>query len=113
MARLSRGDVWLADLNPTKGHEQRGRRPVLIVSEDDFNQGPAGLVIVLPLTSTQRPIPTQVHLAPPEGGLKNPSAVLCDAIRSISTERLVKYWGRVSEKVLAEIDDRLKILLSL
>lgn len=113
MARLSRGDVWLADLNPTKGHEQRGRRPVLIVSEDEFNEGPAGLVIVLPLTSTQRPIPTQVHLSPPEGGLKNPSAVLCDAIRSISTERLAKYWGRVSAKILTEIEDRLKIVLSL
>jgi mRNA interferase MazF len=113
MPKLPRGDVWLVDLSPTRGHEQRGKRPVLIVSEDDFNQGPAGLVIVLPITSTQRPIPTQVHLSPPEGGLKNPSAILCDAIRSISTERLVRYWGRVSGEVMDQVDDRLRILLSL
>ena len=113
MTQLCRGDVWLADLNPTRGHEQRGRRPVLIISEDDFNQGPAGLIIILPITSTQRPIPTQIHLSPPEGGLKTPSAILCDAIRSISTDRLVKHWGRVSGRTVAEIEDRLRILLSL
>ncbi len=113
MDPLCRGDVWLTDLNPTKGHEQRGCRPVLIVSEDDFNQGPAGLVIVLPITSTLRPIPTHVPLSPPEGGLKQTSAVLCDAVRSISTSRLIKRWGRVSGKVMGEIEDRLRILMSL
>src|SRR5438128_11466126 len=47
-----RGEVWLIDLNPVRGHEQAGRRPALVVSDDLFNQGPAGLVIVLPITST-------------------------------------------------------------
>ena len=52
MSSPARGEVWLADLNPVRGHEQAGRRPVLVVSEDLFNQGPAGLAVVLPLTST-------------------------------------------------------------
>ena len=54
MSAPGRGEVWLADLYPTRGHEQAGRRPVLVVSEDLFNRGPAGLVIVLPTTSTVR-----------------------------------------------------------
>lgn len=56
----ARGEVWLADLNPTRGHEQAGRRPVLVVSEDLFNRGPAGLAIVLPMTSTVRDVPSHV-----------------------------------------------------
>jgi len=40
--------MWLADLDPTRGHEQAGRRPVLVVSDDIFNRGPADLVIILP-----------------------------------------------------------------
>src|SRR4051794_27480008 len=51
----ARGEVWLADLSPTRGHEQAGRRPVLVISEDVYNLGPADLV-VLPLTSTVRSI---------------------------------------------------------
>ena len=81
MADPLRGEIWLADMGATRGHEQSGRRPVLILSADDFNTGPADLVIVLPLTSTIRNIPTHVVIDPPEGGLKRPSAVLCEAIR--------------------------------
>ena len=108
-----RGEVWLADLSPTRGHEQAGRRPVLVVSEDLFNRGPAGLAIVLPLTSTVRPIPSHVAVSPPEGGLKSASAVLCEAIRSVSTDRLVQRWGVVAPETLARIEDRLRILLRL
>jgi mRNA interferase MazF len=108
-----RGEVWLADLNPTRGHEQAGRRPVLVVSEDLFNRGPAGLVIVLPMTSILRGIPTHVPIAPPEGGVKNPSAVLCEAVRSVSIERLVTRWGSVHVRTMAAVEDRLRILLRL
>lgn len=47
----SRGEVWQLNFNPTKGHEQSGIRPALVVSEDTFNSGPADLVIVLPISS--------------------------------------------------------------
>jgi mRNA interferase MazF len=109
----ARGEVWLADLNPVRGHEQAGRRPVLVVSEDLFNQGPAGLAIVLPLTSTLRGIPSQVPVAPPEGGVKNRSAILCEGVRSVSVERLVVRWGAVSQGTMAAVEDRLRILLRL
>ena len=113
MTTATRGEIWLADLSPTRGHDQAGRRPVLVVSEDLFNRGPAGLVIVLPMTSTIRAIPSHVPVSPPEGGLKTKTAVLCEGIRSISTDRLVQRWGAVMSNTMTSIEDRLRILLRL
>jgi mRNA interferase MazF len=86
---------------------------VVVVSEDLFNRGPAGLVIVLRMTSTLRPIPSHLPVSPPEGGLKTRTAVLCEAIRSISTDRLVLRWGALAPSTMAMIEDRLRILLRL
>jgi mRNA interferase MazF len=109
----ARGEVWLADLNPTRGHEQAGRRPVLVVSENLFNQGPAGLVIVLPMTTTIRGVPSHVPVSPPEGGVKIPTAILCEAVRSVSVERLVVRWGAAEARTMSVVEDRLRILLRL
>jgi mRNA interferase MazF len=105
--------VWLTDLNPTRGHEQAGRRPALVVSEDLFNRGPAGLVIVLPMTSKLRDIPSHVPIDPPEGGVKHRTAVLCEAVRSVSVDRLVARWGAVGRSTMDAVEDRLRILLRL
>ncbi len=109
----SRGEIWGADLDPTRGHEQAGHRPVLIVSNDTFNHGPADMVIVLPLTRTGRRIPLHVPLDPPEGGVSERSYILCDAIRSVSKERLDRFWGAVSLETMAVVEDHLSILLDL
>jgi mRNA interferase MazF len=113
MSQPSRGEVWLADLGATRGHEQAGQRPVLIFSEDAFNHGPAGLVIALPITSKHRGIPVHVPLAPPEGGLKTASVILCDAIRSIARDRLINRWGSVSAQTMMAVEDRVRILCGL
>jgi mRNA interferase MazF len=113
MIAPSRGEVWLADLGATRGHEQAGARPVLVLSVDTFNQGPADLVVVLPLTSRYRGVPMHVPLRPPEGGTKTPSVILCDAIRSISKDRLARRWGVVSMQTMSAVEDRLRILLGL
>lgn len=111
MPRPHRGEIWLADLNPTLGHEQAGQRPVLIFSVDEFNEGPAELVVVMPLTSTIRPIPLHVVVQPPEGGLKVQSRILTDSIRSISKERLRERWGEVSPATMAAVESRVRTLL--
>ncbi len=118
MAKLTskdprRGDVWLADLDPVRGHEQAGRCPILVVSVDPFNQGPADLVIVLPITSRSRGIPAHVSLVPPEGGLRTASVILCDGIRSISKDRLVTRWGKVNPATLSDVEDAVRVLLGL
>ncbi len=109
----ARGEVWLADLDPTVGHEQGGRRPVLVVSVDPFNAGLSGLVVALPITSRLRNIPLHVEVRPPEGGLRAPSAVLCDAVRSIDRRRLIARWGAVAPATMAVIEDRLRTLFGL
>lgn len=113
MRAPARGEVWLADLNPVVGHEEAGRRPVVVVSVDAFNEGPADLVIAVPLTTRLRPVPSHVRIDPPEGGLRQPSAALCEAARSMAKGRLGSRWGRVEPATLARIDDVLRILLSL
>lgn len=113
MPNPRRGEVWLADLHPTRGREQTGRRPVLVLSVDLFNAGPADLIVVLPLTSTIRNIPLQVNISKGDGGIRNDSAILCEAVRSISKERLVSRWGSLPRRAIAEVEDRMRILLDL
>lgn len=113
MLEPSRGEVWLVDLNPTRGHEPAGVRPGLVVSVDPFNHGPAGLVVLLPLTSVAKGIPFHVEINPPEGGVKGKSFIKCEDVRSVAKERLSRRWGKVSASTLTAVEDRLRILLGL
>ena len=109
----SRGEIWIVNLNPTRGREQQGIRPALVVSADGFNHGRAGLVLVVPLTTTHRGIPLHVQINPPEGDVRETSYAMCEAVRSVSTDRLERAWGTVSAATLALVEDRLRIVLDL
>ena len=113
MAKINRGEIWLADLSPVRGREQAGRRPCLAISVDLFNQGASGLIVVLPITSKAKSIPFHVQIDAPEGGVRVTSFIKCEDVRSISVERLEKRWGQVSAKILETVEDRLKILMGL
>ncbi len=113
MTEPSRGDLWLVDLDPTRGHEQAGRRPALVVSVDPLNHGPAGLVILLPLTTRAKGVPSHVPIRPPEGGVRQASYIKCEDVRSVSKERLSQRWGAVSPATLAAVEERLRLLLGL
>lgn len=109
----SRGDIWLINLNPTKGREQAGIRPGLIISVDKFNYGPAELIIVLPITSKYKGIPLHIELSSETSGLKKTSYVKCEDIRSISVERLNKYIGRIESNKLSDIESILRALIGI
>src|SRR5260370_41888675 len=117
MADPNRGEIWLADLGTGRGHEQSGQRPVLVVSDDALNAGLAGLVMTVPLTSKvakSKNIPAHIRVDPPEAGLKTPSAILCDQLRTISKDRLGKTpWGAGSGANPAEGEKGLRVLLGL
>ncbi len=108
---LCAAKFWSADLNPTRGHEQAGLRAVLMVSVDQFNEGPADLVVVPPITGTRRGIPLHVEMKSGEAGLKKAGTVLVDAVRSIDRERLTKHLGTASPGTMRAVEDRLRILL--
>ena len=91
-----------ANLDPVQGSEQRGLRPVLIVSYDEFNQAMPN-VTVLPLTSTQRRLyPTEVLLATGKAGQPKESIILAHQIRTISKHRLGRQLGYLDDLALRE-----------
>ncbi|HSQ55394.1 MAG TPA: type II toxin-antitoxin system PemK/MazF family toxin [Gemmata sp.] len=114
MADPRRGEVWMLDLSPVRGHEQDGTRPALILSVDEFNSSKAGLVMVLPITSRRKySLPTHIPIDPPEAGLTMASVILCDQVRSVSKDRLVRHMGTVKPSTLAAVEPIVKVLLGL
>jgi mRNA interferase MazF len=108
-----RGEIWFADLGATRGHEQAGWRPVLILSNDNFNQGPAELSVVAPLTTRFRGNDLHVRVEPGEGGLTRTSYIKCEDLRSVSHDRLERYRGAVSPATMSAVEDILLDLLAL
>lgn len=108
-----RGEIWFADLDPTRGREHRGTRPILIVSADPLNTGPAQLIVGIPLTTKDKGIPTHIRIDPPDGGLAETSFAITEAIRSLSKERLKRKVGKVSIPTMRFVEDRIRIVLDL
>ena len=85
--RPRQGEVWSVTFDPTRGHEQGGVRPGLVISNDRFNRTPHTFCILVPLTRTDRGIPSHVPVQPPEGGLRDALFILCEQITSLSVSR--------------------------
>lgn len=109
-----RGEIYYADLNPIKGHEQGGRRPVLIIQNDIGNQF-SSTTIVAPLTTSfgERIYPTEVRIPAGVGSLPQASAVLLNQIKTIDKERLETRIGQLDERIMSQVDDAIKISLGL
>lgn len=102
MARILRGELLWADLEPTRGHEQAGQRPVLVISQDVFNQR-SGTVIALALTSREPAAGFPLTLEVRSARLPKRSWVKMGQVRTLSTERLGKRLGRLSPEELAKV----------
>lgn len=109
----SRRDVYMVDLDPAIGHEQAGQRPALIVSDDPLNRSPSRLVIVAPITGTDRGVPAHVPVAAPEGGLTKASVIMVDQIRAVSRRRLGRRLGAITPETMSEVENRLRLVLGL
>ena len=112
MARILRGDIRWAELNPTGGHEQAGHRPVLVLSQDVFNQR-SGSVIAVALTSQPQKAGFPLTYPLEEKQLKKPSWVKISQIRTLSVERIGKKIGTVEPEKLAEIVDGLNQIIGM
>ena len=85
----------------------------MIVSVDKFNQGPADLVIVIPITKANRNIPSHVFVPKGEAGLEFDSYIKVEDIRSISKDRLVEYRGDLTHPRIEMDEHILRVLLRL
>jgi len=104
-------EIWLADLNPVKGSEQRGFRPIVIISGNMLNNY-LPVVITCPLTTKIKGYKGNLVLEPDEvNGLSEKSEVVIFQVRSVSKERLVKKIGRITEKQLKELKNGLDDIL--
>lgn len=111
---LERGTVVLVELDPTVGHEQRGVRPCVAVSDPAVNADQRfPLIAVVPVTATAGVGALYPALAPGSSGLTKPSSALVDHIRSIDKRRIRRMFGQVSTAELANIDQGLELFLGL
>ena len=111
MARVLRGDVFWADLDPTRGRKQTGRRPVLVISHDIFNER-SGTVIAMAVTSQPQAagFPLTVELL--SGGLPKRSWVKIAQIRTLSIQRFGKRIGRISPEELLRVIEGLNEIIA-
>jgi mRNA interferase MazF len=110
MARILRGDIIWANLDPTRGHEQAGSRPVLVLSQDIFNQR-SGTVIAMALTSQQPKAGFPLTVELKDRRLPKSSWVKISQIRTLSVERLGKKLGKASADELTQIIEGLNEII--
>jgi mRNA interferase MazF len=111
MARILRGEVRWADLNPVRGREQAGLRPVLILSHDIFNER-SGTVIAVAITSHQQRAGFPLTLELRTTNLPKQSWIKISQIRTLSTERIGKLLGRISDEELNQVIDGLNEIIA-
>ncbi len=105
---LTAGDVVWVDFDPAFGHEQSGRRPALVISDDTYNQA-SSFVLVCPITRSPKPWPFKVALS---GGLSIEGHILVDQIKSIDKERILSVrGGKIDESLLSHVRGLLGTLL--
>ena len=110
MARILRGEVRWADLNPTRGSEQAGRRPVLILSHDVFNER-SGTVIAVALTSQKPRAAFPLTLESNARDLPKRSWIKISQIRTLATERIGRRIARASEEELVRVIEGLNEII--
>lgn len=113
---IKRGEIYFVDLNPTKGREQAGRRPVLVISSDRLNKLPLVVTVVVGTKGENIPdnYPTNVRVSAAETGLPLDTVFLCFQIRSIDRNRFSeKPSGSVSDDSLEKVEDAIRYCLEL
>ena len=102
---VKRGEIWLATLDPTRGSEQAGTRPVLVFQNDQINKYTTTVLAIPFITNIRRAtLPSCVLVQKGEGGLRSDSVALCHQLRVLDKARLVKKLGELSQETIATIE---------
>ena len=113
---IQRGEIYFVDLNPVKGREQAGHRPVLVLSIDAINKQPLVVTVVVGTKgeNISHDYPVNVRVASAESGLPIETIFLCFQMRSIDPKRFPeKPVGKISDKTLIKIEDTVRYCLGL
>src|SRR5271166_5403476 len=114
---MKRGDVYWADLVPRSGSEQTGRRPVVVVSNDGFNQFPEWMsIIVVPVSSSVAQAkrgPSVVAVPAGVAGLRRPSVALCHQVTTLDRPKLTKRIGALPADLLGDVERGLRAAMDL
>ncbi len=109
---MKRGDIYSANLQPRSGSEQRGKRPVIIISHDGFNQNARWhSIIIIPVSTSQAQAKrglTAILLPQGIGGLKQESVALCHQITTLDRAKLDEKIGELSDEWMKKIEEGLK-----
>lgn len=114
---MKRGEIYWADLVPRSGSEQTGRRPVVVVSHDGFNQTPGWMsIIVVPVSSSSPQAkrgPTVVGLPAGAGGLSKASVAVCHQVTTLDRAKLTKRIGGLPVEFLTQVESGLRAAMDL
>ncbi len=114
---MKRGEVYWASLAPRSGSEQTGRRPVILMSHDAFNQTPAWRsIIVVPITTSTaqaRRSPTVVEIAPSAAGLTKTSFAVCHQVTTLDRAKLTRKVGTLPPEDLRAVEEGVKAAMDL
>lgn len=109
---VKRGEIWLANLDPTQGSEQAGVRPIIIFQDDIISRF-STTTIAIPLTTNLRraSLPICVLLKQGDGSLAKDSVALCFQLRAIDKTRLIRRLGRLNNRTISKLEEVILITL--
>ena len=113
---IERGEIYFVNLNPVKGREQAGQRPVLVLSIDTINRLPLVVTVIVGTkgANVNRDYPTNIRLTPEETGLNLETVFLGFQIRSLDSKRFPEnFAGRISGTILKKVEDVVRYCLGL
>jgi mRNA interferase MazF len=111
---LKRGDIFLANLEPIKGSEQGGIRPVLIIQNDISNKySPVTIIAAITSKIFDKEFPTNVFISKEDSGLDKDSTVLLNQIRTLDNSRLIKRIGSLDSFIMKKVDIAIKVSLDI
>ncbi len=114
---MKRGEIYWAELEPRSGSEQRGPRPVVVVSHDSFNQVPTWRsVVIVPVSTSATRVrrgPTTIDLPAGSGGLERQSVALCHQVTTLDRQKLDQTIGMLAPAFLARVNAGLRAALDL
>lgn len=111
---ITRGDIYLTDLNPVKGSEQGGIRPVVIIQNDTGNRfSPTVIVAMITAKMSKSKIPTHVEVKATQEGVVRDSIIMLEQIRTLDKSRLIQKMGTIDMESLSKVNKAISISLDL